>query len=302
MTSQAINSSAKDWNNANSAFNSVVNEYKQEIQCLYKMSEAGNPGLALWLFQTQCMPMATQSCQYSMQKEADALNIANELRNAISNVQNAYNNVINDIENGNSGQGVQDAAALSNALKKLSGLVNNTDISQILSKSNISTINGFIKTISGALYGPPAWQHRQTVDTSPHQTLKHSVWQTWSWEPDGTGGLTQYTYTTSRSWNTMTTHPVTKTICYYDNGGIYDTLKSFYNEAVKNGQPVPPQFTTITSNFNQLNQMISGVSSSIQMQMQYLNQNLQQFFGIYKSFFDDYSQLSSYVIQKTNSQ
>jgi hypothetical protein len=99
-------------------------------------------------------------------------------------------------------------------------------------------------------------------------------------------------------YSRLTTKMVTQT----DNGGIYSNLKFLYQDATRAGQPVPPEFTTITSNFNQLNQMISGVSSSIQMQMQYLNQNLQQFFGIYKSFFDDYSQLSSYVIQKTNSQ
>jgi phage-related protein len=97
-------------------------------------------------------------------------------------------------------------------------------------------------------------------------------------------------------------HNYIKTI--KDNGqasgkGFVSTMSGMYWNVFNSHGVVPPQFTQITNAFNDLNQSVSGISSSIQAQMQYLNQNLQQFFGIYKSFFDDYSQLSSYIVNRT---
>jgi hypothetical protein len=82
---------------------------------------------------------------------------------------------------------------------------------------------------------------------------------------------------------------------------LYYAMYGCYRVATNNGQPVPEQFNQISSSFSGATQSVSGLSSSIQAQIQYLNQNLQQYFGIYKSFFDDYSNLSSYIVSHTNS-
>jgi hypothetical protein len=82
---------------------------------------------------------------------------------------------------------------------------------------------------------------------------------------------------------------------------IYNYLVTLINQATVNGQAVPPQFNLITSNFNNLNQSVSGVSSYIQTQMNYLNQNMQQYLSVYNNFFTDFNTLNAYIVSKSSS-
>lgn len=80
---------------------------------------------------------------------------------------------------------------------------------------------------------------------------------------------------------------------------IYTNINRMIQQAEKQGMPLPPQLNQIQSNFNNLNQSVSGVSSYIQTQMQYLNQNLQQYFSVYNNFFSDYNTLNAYIVSKS---
>lgn len=80
---------------------------------------------------------------------------------------------------------------------------------------------------------------------------------------------------------------------------IYSNIANLINQATSQGTGVPTQLTTIQSNFNNLNQSVSGVSSYIQTQMNYLNQNLQQYLSVYNNFFSSYNTLNGYIVSKS---
>ena len=148
-------------------------------------------------------------------------------------------------------------------------------MTQILGASNLKNIVGYVSSIEG---NPQKFVCRWAPYT-----------RSWISIPSGMRHPGQFPHWTYK-WTNMK-FPVP---------GLYSQYASKYNAAVKSGQPPDQVFSLTTSSFNNLNQSVSGISSSIQAQMQYLNQNLQQYFGIYKSFFDSYSQLSSYIVNKTN--
>lgn len=86
-----------------------------------------------------------------------------------------------------------------------------------------------------------------------------------------------------------------------DGSKTYNVLKSMYNAAVNQGQSVPTGLNTIQSNYQNMNQSVSGVSSYIQTQLNFLNQNLQQYFSAYSNFFSDFNTLASYIVSKSSS-
>ncbi len=249
-----INSSITDWTNTNSYMDSINHQYETDLNSIMNaMKYQGmSPGLALWLFQTRCMPDATNSCEAQIKLEADALNVANCIRNDITNAQNDWNQVVALLGKPNNGTGYINGTKMYFDLSKLEHDLHIPGMTKILGGSNIQSLSGFIQTIKTNVEPPPGW-----------------------------GGA------------------------YYD---IFNYCEGLYSQAIPIRPipgtapgPLPPQFATVTQSFNSLNQSVSGISSSIQAQMQYLNQSLQQYFGIYKSFFDSYSQFSSYIINKTNS-
>ena len=249
-----INSSINDWTNTNSYMDSINQQYETDLNSIMDaMKYQGmSPGLALWLFQTRCMPDATNSCEAQIKLEADALNVANAIRNDVTNAQNDWNQVVAYLGKPNDGTGYLNGVKMYQDLSKLENDLHIPGITKILGGSNIQSLSGFIQTIKTNV-DPPAG----------------------------------YSSTIANN--------------------IYDYIHYLYNQAAPTQSgatpagPLPPQFATVTQSFNSLNQSVSGISSSIQAQMQYLNQSLQQYFGIYKSFFDSYSQFSSYIINKTNS-
>lgn len=239
--SNSITNMIQQWNQTQAEESQLKQEYLAEIQKLLAIAKSGNPGEALYLFQLEAMPMITQSGEYQMKLQAEALGISNQLRNAITNAQNAYNDLLNQVESGTTALGKSAAKVLSQDLEQLQDLLKTSGLTQIFGShgaSQINNFNSFIKSITNNMNGA-----------------------------NGTRA--------------------------------YSNLKHLYSNIQKQGGIMPPAFNNITTNFDNLNQSVSGISSTIQSQMQTLNQNLQQYFGIYKSFFDDFSQLNSYIISRS---
>jgi hypothetical protein len=305
-----ITPTINDWSNTQNNIHKVNEFYVNELNYALglitsTLGSKTNPCLAFWIFQTQCLPATTQSSEYQMQLESDALDIATFIRNSITNAQNAYNTLISDIENGYINNGappgtpnaVTAAHELSTGLNQISSDLHIKNMTKILGGSNLSTIEGFIQMIRSNAQGNVS---------SFNQTVWHTLFTTtvcwnggWSWA-DGVAKVTK-----GPGKNCHTIHPPkgesaqVVQVPGINNAGFLTYLEGIYQRSIANGQPLPGAFSNITSGFNGAVQSVSGISSNIQAQMQYLNQNLQQYFGIYKSIFDDYSNLTSYIVSKS---
>lgn len=243
---EGLTSQIANWRSAQLQYMSCVQDYKTELASLVALARSGHAAEALWLFQLQLMPLATQSCEYQMEQESDALNIANTIRAQITSIQNDYNQAISDIEAGqNTAAAAAAAGSMMHGLSDLKSILKINGMTAILGRSNISGMNGYISNVR---------------------------WQLLGYNKPNAGLTGSY---------------------------VYNELQQYYNQAVLNGQSVPPIFNELNSNFTNLNQSVSGVSSYIQTQMQYLNQNLQQYFSIYGNFFQDYNTLNSYIVSKS---
>jgi hypothetical protein len=77
---------------------------------------------------------------------------------------------------------------------------------------------------------------------------------------------------------------------------IYSNLKSIMKITGGSNNTI---LQSVTSDFTSMNQSVSGISSQIQASMNYLNQSLQQYYSIYKSIFDSFSNYMNYIIQKS---
>lgn len=80
---------------------------------------------------------------------------------------------------------------------------------------------------------------------------------------------------------------------------IYSHMNWLMKQAPSQGAGLPTQLNTVQSNINNMNQSVSGVSSYIQTQMNYLNQNLQQYLSVYSQFFSSYNTLNGYITSKS---
>lgn len=244
-----FNQDVQDWINAQNQADAIDAEYKTEISSLMsqikeyedwikggkKGPEQGMPpAQALWVFQTEVAPLISQSSEYKIEQEADALNVSNDLRNAITSSQNAFNQIITDLNNKTTPSS-SDVTSLLDSLQALSGMINDQGAQNIFGPGTVTSMNGFIASVTNIVGNPTSLQN------------------------------------------------------FFTN----------YQNALNSGDPVPPEVNMISTAFNNLNQSVSGMSTTTQTQMQYLQQNLQQFFAIYKSIFDDYSNLNSYIISKT---
>lgn len=323
MTS-SITANICHWRSAGAAYEAAAENYHSWIMSLWNgvvcymrqnTHGPGTPGIspstALWLFQTQCMPTATNSMEYNLEQENDALSVSNSLRSLISGAQNTYNRVVNDIENGISqrqvlphGSVITGPKSLGNALvaqlKNLSGILNNVPgLNLIMGSANLADLQGYVNGLEHMLSGDPIVEHIVSLHTHNGVTHYNSALITYTIyiNPyNGRGTKVNYTVwnRVSHNWQNISR------ICHSVQlaGGVYSKLRSAYSQAVNAGKQVPPVFSDVTSNFNNLNQSVSGVSSYIQTQMQYLNQNLQQYFSVYSNFFQDYNTLNSYIINK----
>lgn len=246
-----FNQNVQDWTNCQTEISCIDSQYQNELDLLIaqikehaawvKGGKVGpeqglDPAQALWMFQTQVAPLISENSEYQIKQEADALNIANDLRNTITSAQDDLNQIINDLNNKQ--QPIdQQISDMINSLQSLSSMINDKGAQGIFGPDTTSSMNGFISTITNVVGNPQSMQ----------------------------------------------------------------TFINNYQQAMSAGEPVPPEVNSLTTAFNNLNQSVSGMSSTIQTQMQYYQQNLQQFFAIYKSVFDDYSTLNSYIISKTTS-
>lgn len=308
-----IPSAIHNYDSAQKAYSTAAKNYRDWVQSLYvgvicfmrdpHAPGAISPSLALWLFQTQLMPTATNGMEYNLEEENTAIQVSDAVRSQVTGIQNTFNRIINDIEKGISTPSVLShgtvvtgpkslAQKLSQQLKNFSQLISTPSLAVIMGASNLNDYKGYIKDISLNLYGgnqniASHWNSYQTIH-SYHQTFVPPVGRR--------------TSTNKGHWTHWSTQHVT-TIHHSANKqawvGIYSNLLTMWNQAAKQGQTVSENFTGINSDFSNLNQSVSGVSSFIQTQMQYLNQNLQQYFSIYNNFFSDYNTLNSYIVSKS---
>lgn len=258
---------AQDYKNNNSNYGAVASAYKAELEGLIDAMHSGKitAGNALWMFQLTCMPDATQGCEYQMAAENDALLAANAIRNQITNAQNAYNQEMNFFNKGN-----LPSAKASNLSPK--------------QKAALSAAESVAKKLYSAL--------------GEIEKFIHSFHLTAILGASNVKVISGYVQNIT---NAINPNPGQGFPPHQTGKDIYSNLNKMMSGATKNGQTLPSSFNQITSNFNNLNQTVSGVSSYIQTQMQYLNQNLQQYFSVYNNFFSDFSSLNAYIVNKSTS-
>jgi hypothetical protein len=310
---QGIPSAICNYKSAAKAYAAAASDYCKWVLSLYQAVlcfdknphalGAISPSVALWVFQTQCMPTATNGMEYNLEEENAALQVANAIRSQVTGLQNIYNRIINDIEHNISGPSTLShgtvvtgpkslAQELEQDLKQFSTLLQNPSLAEIMGSGNLSNLQGYLKDISLNFYGGNEtqvthWSTTQTVHSRFCQWVPHRG----AWDSTNRGHWTHW----SRQHLSHTKHSANKNQWV----GIYTHLLDIYTSVTQNGGQVPSTFNSITSDFNNLNQSVSGVSSYIQTQMNYLNQNLQQFFSVYNNFFSDYNTLNSYIVSKT---
>lgn len=288
----------------------LVEQMHQYIQ--HSGTTGISPTMAMYLFNLMCMPAATAGFQCNVAQESEALNVANSIRTQITNAQNLYNRIINDIENGTSGPTIGPGGStitgpkslgqeLLKDLKSFSGMLGNTTgLKEIFGSDNLQDLQGYINNLEGMLQGPPGWN--QTVSSLPHCRVTTFVCHRsrvsiWINPYNGRGYPEHISWVTTYHTVVHTTSRITHR--WYDAGGVYTHLRSLYKQGTSGGATLPTVFNNITSNFNSLNQSVSGVSSYIQTQVQFLNQNLQQYFSVYNNFFNDFNTLNSYIVSKS---
>lgn len=80
---------------------------------------------------------------------------------------------------------------------------------------------------------------------------------------------------------------------------VASILFSAQKMAVHSGQITPGIFSNVTSQFNNMNQNLSGVNSTLMATAQYQNQTQQQLLAAWKSIGDDMNQLKSYMVSRS---
>lgn len=297
---QSLVNGISNWYRMNSLIVSAKNAYHKDVNSIYVCMSQGSlsPANALWRFQTQALPIATQYFEYDGAIEAVAMGIANILRETITDAQSNFNSLVQKIEQGVGG--VTFANGLKSALQQLQAdLKVSVDVdgkskglTYILGGGVIKNISQFVQNLLNPL-------------SKPHTVVCYSLKTTtitYHLHTQVQSASGKHVDTKNYSWN-LTVQETTKVTKSTDivTEGFYTYFKSVYNNAVSNGMPVSQIFSTFTSNFNNLNESVSGISSAIQAQMQYLNSNLQEYLGVYKNFFDDYANLSTYIVNKQKS-
>lgn len=315
----SISGAISGYKSAQNQYSAMALAYRSWLHSLYAgmvcymrdpHSSGGiSPSMALWLFQTQLMPTATNGMEYNLEEENYALQAAGDIRTQTTGVQNTFNRIIHDIENNISTASIGPhgthitgpkslANALSHQLQSLSHMLANPSLALIMGSGNLNDLQGFVNGIERLLSGSGGIQ--QTVSTIIHSYLTtfvcHKSRVTIFFPPNGRGQPVHISWVTTYN---RTIHTTTHVTHEWTGGGAYAVLRRAYSQAATGGQGLPTVFSDIQGNFNNMNQSVSGVSSYIQTQMQYLNQNLQQYFSVYSNFFSDYNTLNSYIVSKS---
>jgi hypothetical protein len=167
--------------------------------------------------------------------------------------------------------------------------------------SAIANIQNFINDIKGQFFGQGIDKFTRSVNNSPAYTeYIFARVET----PDGpmityaimTGHAKYSNFYHGPSWRGGYQFNET----YFHAGTsyphIYSNLKSIMKITGGSNNTI---LQSVTSDFTSMNQSVSGISSQIQASMNYLNQSLQQYYSIYKSIFDSFSNYMNYIIQKS---
>lgn len=290
-----------NWYRIHDLISGAKTGYSKDVHSIWVCMSQGSlsPADALWRYQTQAMPLATQYFEYEGAIEATALGIANILRQNITDAQSNFNSLVQKIEQGDGGQSF--AAGLKSALDQLKADLNvrvsadgkQRGLTYILGSGVIKNLSNFVQNLLNPI------QHATTmVCYSIRKSVTHFHLQTKVSISDGSKSTTTTIYNWSMAVTRSTRVTKSKEVV---SAGFYSYFDYEYKNAVEEGQPVSQIFGTFVSNFNNLNQSVSGISSAIQAQMQYLNNNLQEYLGVYKHFMDDYANLSTYIVNKQKS-
>lgn len=247
-----------NWSQCNANIASTKNQYQDWVAHILSAirsdpKSAGHmsPAAALWMFQTEIIPLATQNCEYQAEQQAAALNIANGIRTVITGAQTSFNNWLTN-KAANQPGGQQNISLALSGLNQLKADLKVKGVTAVFT----TTMRNNLSQMANGLFNNMDPKGNAQADNSYMSKLYNQA-------------ITSSTGTGS--------------------GSAYHVI----------GGPIPPFFNQVTTSFNNLNQSVSGISSSISTQMQYLQQSLQQYFAVYKNFFDDFSNLTSFILNKT---
>jgi hypothetical protein len=120
---------------------------------------------AIFMFMLSCMPQIISSSESDIKIQADALNVATDVRQKITNAQNIYNKLVEAIKNKDEANGKLYEKQLNEALDSLNQDLSTTGIDQVLTEEGINSLKGFIDSL-------------KTSGGSPnfYQTLYNAYW------------------------------------------------------------------------------------------------------------------------------
>jgi hypothetical protein len=317
--SSSLDNLFQDYNNCEALYQQQVAYYKQQLEAILQAWHQHTHGsqsasLALYQFQLVCMPMVTEMNETSIKQEADALNISTALRQDITSAQNDYNSLVGLIQQGKSAaSGMAVAKELASALAKVSQDLHHPGMTKIMGGtldggvSAIQNIQNYINDIRNQFFGGGVQRYTGVAHPSVAYTLfefermlspdspfvtyavvtGYDKFSNFYHGPSWQGGRwdEQIIYRNAYSLAPGASYP-----------HMYSNLKSIMKITGGTNNTV---LQAVTSDFTSMNQSVSGISSQIQAQMNYLNQSLQQYYSIYKSIFDSFSNYMSYIIQKS---
>lgn len=108
---------------------------------------------AIYAFMLSCMPQIIASSETDIKLQADALNVATDVRGKITDAQNSYNKLVEAIQNNDETSGKLYERQLNDALASLGQDLSIPAIADVLTEDGVDTLKGFIdglKTTGGA--------------------------------------------------------------------------------------------------------------------------------------------------------
>ncbi len=273
--SNNINSDMNVYNCALQQFKSLAAEYKVLLSHI-KGTHAHDPGTQLWLFQVELFPQILQGQQYQIIEYGAAENVASDLRQVLSDAQNAYNWITSHHNTpgarGASGSTMQQfASTMKKDLQEFNQLGH--DFPGITAILGPDAINNLVSQ-ANAIMGYFSNGHGGHSNISPQSMANQII----SWANQGAG-------------------PIVIPIRRGGSGNVMPNPTPINPASAPVPSPtVSPTIQNINGLFANINQTLSGTSAKLQTQIQTYAQNLQQFIGAYKSDYDTYSQYVNFIL------
>lgn len=113
---------------------------------------------AIYMFMLSCMPQIISSSESDIKVEADALNVATDVRQKITNAQNIYNKLVEAIQNKDETNGKLYEKQLNDALDSLNQDLSAPGIDQVLTEEGVDSLKGFINSLKTSGGSPNFYQ------------------------------------------------------------------------------------------------------------------------------------------------